>query len=77
MVWSGSVILFVKNFRKLEWKEAVKIIILMGLGLGTGIALTNIVEGNILLNIYAVFIILVALKEMFYKKGLWILMKLD
>ena len=34
----SSVILFVKNFRKLEWKEAVKIIILMGLGLGTGIA---------------------------------------
>ena len=66
----SSVILFVKNFRKLEWKEAVKIIILMGLGLGTGIALTNIVEGNILLNIYAVFIILVALKEMFYKGAL-------
>lgn len=66
----SSAILFVKNFRKLEWKEAVKIILLMGVGLAIGMALTNIVEGNILLYIYAAFIILVALKEMFYKGAL-------
>lgn len=66
----SSTMLFVKNFRRLEWKEAIKIIILMGLGLGIGIALSIVVEADFLLYIYAAFIILVALKEMFYKGSL-------
>lgn len=66
----SSSILFAKNFRKLDWKEAIKIIVLMGIGLGTGMALTNIVEGNTLIYVYSGFIILVALKEMFYKGSL-------
>ena len=39
----------------------------MGAGLVTGIWLTDIFTSDILLKIYASFIILVALKEMFYK----------
>lgn len=66
----SSTILFAKNFRKLDWKEAIKIILLMGVGLVGGMVLANVVEGNTLLYIYAAFIILVALKELFYKGSL-------
>lgn len=63
----SSSILFVQNMKKIDKKEALKIIVLMGAGLVTGIWLTGIFTSDILLKIYASFIILVALKEMFYK----------
>ena len=65
----SSMILFLNNFKKIDWKEAIKIIILMGIGLVAGMALTDYLLGaqQILMWIYAAFIILVALKELFYK----------
>ena len=42
----------------------------MVVGLIAGIYLSNIVESTILLKIYAVFIILVVLKDLFYKGDL-------
>ena len=63
----SSTILFVSNYKKIDKKEAGKIIVLMGIGLVAGIYLTDVLKSDILLKIYAVFIICVALKEMFYK----------
>lgn len=52
----SSTILFVQNMKKIDKKEALKIIVLMGAGLVTGIWLTDIFTSDILLKIYAAFI---------------------
>ena len=66
----SSLIIFLRNYKQIDWKEAKKILILMGIGLVIGIFLSDVVDSKILLKIYAVFIILVAFKEMFYKKDI-------
>lgn len=63
----SSLIIFSQNYKQIDWKEAKKLLILMGIGLVSGIYLSNVVDSKILLKIYALFIIIVALKEMFYK----------
>lgn len=66
----SSTILFVSNIKQIDFKEAIKIIIIMGLGQFGGIFLAGAVDSTYLLRIYGAFIILVALKEMFYKGDL-------
>lgn len=66
----SSLIIFSQNYKQIDWKQAKKLLVLMGIGLVSGIYLSNVIESKILLKIYAVFIILIALKEMFYKGDL-------
>ena len=66
----SSAIIFAANYKNIDWKEARKLVVLMVIGLIAGIYLSNIVESTILLKIYAVFIILVVLKDLFYKGDL-------
>lgn len=63
----SSLIIFSKNYKKIDWAEAKKLLVLMGIGLVSGIYLSGVVESGILLKVYAAFIILIAFKEMFYK----------
>lgn len=63
----SSLIIFSKNYKQIDWKEAKKLLVLMGIGLVSGIYLSTVVESAILLKVYAAFIILIAFKEMFYK----------
>lgn len=63
----SSLIIFSSNYKNIDWKEARKLVVLMILGMIVGIYLTNVVQSGILLKIYAVFIILVVLKDVFYK----------
>ncbi len=62
--------LFISNYKKVDKKVAAKIIVIMGAALAVGMWLATVVELGVLLKVYAVFIILVALKEMFYKGNL-------
>ncbi len=66
----GLISSFAANYKNIDWKEARKLVVLMIIGLIAGIYLSNIVESTILLKIYAVFIILVVLKDLFYKGDL-------
>lgn len=66
----SSFIVFLSNYKMIDWKEARKLLVLMGIGLVTGIYLAGQVPSGILLKIYAIFVIAVALKEMFYKGNL-------
>lgn len=66
----SSFIIFMKNYKMIDWKEAKKMLFLMLIGLIAGIWLSGVVAAGILLKIYAVFVIGVALKEMFYKGDL-------
>lgn len=66
----SSFIVFLSNYKLIDWKEAKKLLVLMGIGLVTGIYLADKVPSRILLLIYAIFVIAVALKEMFYKGSL-------
>lgn len=63
----SSLIIFASNYKNIDWKEARKLVVLMVIGLIAGIYLTDVVKSDILLKIYAVFIILVVLKDVFYK----------
>ena len=63
----SSILIFSKNYKQIDWKEAKKLLVLMGIGLIGGIYLSNIVESAILLKVYTIFIVLIACKEMFYK----------
>lgn len=63
----SSTIIFATNYKNIDWKEARKLIVLMIVGMIVGIYLTDAVQSDILLKIYAVFIILVVLKDVFYK----------
>ncbi len=66
----SSLIIFTQNYKRIDWKEAKKLLVLMGIGLVGGIYLSGVVESRILLKVYAVFIVLIACKEMFYKGDL-------
>lgn len=63
----SSMILFATNYKEINWKEAGKVIVLMIIGMIGGIYLTDAVQTDLLLQVYAVFIILVVLKDVFYK----------
>lgn len=63
----SSFIIFITNYKNIDWKAAAKVVVLMIIGLIAGIYLTDIVKSDILLKIYAVFIILVVLKDVFFK----------
>ena len=63
----SSFIVFLSTYKMIDWKEARKLLVLMGIGLVSGIYLSEQAPSGILLKIYAVFVIGVALKEMFYK----------
>lgn len=63
----SSFIVFLSNYKMIDWKQARKLVFLMGIGLLSGIYLYGQVPAGILLKIYAVFVIAVALKEMLYK----------
>lgn len=63
----SSFIIFITNYKNIDWKAAAKVVALMLVGLIAGLYLTDLVESDILLKIYAVFIILVVLKDVFYK----------
>lgn len=66
----SSLIVFLGNYKLIDWKEARKMLVLMGIGLIAGIYLAGRVPSEILLKVYAIFVIAVALKEMFYKGNL-------
>lgn len=66
----SSFIVFLSTYKMIDWKEARKLLVLMGIGLVSGIYLSEQAPSGILLKIYAVFVIGVALKEMFYKGDL-------
>lgn len=62
----SSAILFAMNYKEIDWKEAAKLIALMIVGMIVGIYLTDAIQTDLLLKVYAVFIILVVLKDIFY-----------
>lgn len=66
----SSAIIFSKTYKTIDWKEARKIVCIMGAGLLGGILISKLSSPGILLKVYAVFVIAVALKEMFYKGSL-------
>lgn len=66
----SSLIIFISNYKNIDWKQAGKMLVLMLIGLVTGIFLSTRVPSTILMKVYAVFIIAVALKEIFYKGDL-------
>lgn len=66
----SSAIIFSKTYKNIDREEAKKIIMVMGAGLAGGIMLSKLSSPMILLKIYALFVIAVALKEMFYKGAL-------
>ena len=70
----SSLIVFLSTYKMIDWKEAKKLLILMGIGLVSGIYLADVATSGghtgLLLKVYAIFVIAVALKEMFYKGDL-------
>lgn len=63
----SCLILTIKNYKSINRKEFIKITIFMFIGMIFGISLFKIAPINILLKIYAVIIILIAVKNMFVK----------
>ena len=61
-------IIFLKSYKQIVWKEAAKMAAGMLIGLGIGVVILTKFNPSILLTIYAIFIILVALKGVFVKK---------
>lgn len=66
----SSLIIFSRTYKNIDWQEAKKIVLIMGSGLLGGIVISNFSSPGILLKIYSLFVIAVALKEMFYKGSL-------
>ncbi|MBS6396623.1 MAG: sulfite exporter TauE/SafE family protein [Clostridiales bacterium] len=58
----------VKNWRSIDYRELLKIILLMGIGLVAGAKLFHILALDILLKCYGMLIILIALKKMFIRR---------
>lgn len=63
-----SLLVLWKDHRYVQWKELLKIVLLMLAGMGVGIYLLNVVPTQILQYCYAGFIILIALKKIFIKR---------
>lgn len=59
--------IFVQNYKSVNWKEVFKISGFMLIGMIIGIVIFKVVSINILLYIYAVLIILIAIKSLFVK----------
>lgn len=73
----ASIWIVVISYKDLNKKEFIKVMIIMFLGLLAGIYIYSVIPVPILLKIYAVFIILIALKGLLVKKEIelkeWIL----
>jgi len=65
----SCIMIFAKSYKHIVWKEAIKMSIGMLIGLGLGIVILQHFDSSILLTIYAIFIIIVALKGMLVKKS--------
>lgn len=66
----SSAIIFSKTYKNIDWQEAKRIVFIMGSGLLGGILISKFSSPTILLKVYALFVVAVALKEMFYKGAL-------
>ncbi len=73
----ASIWIVVISYKDLNKKEFIKVMIIMFLGLLAGIYIYSVIPVPILLKIYAIFIILIALKGLLVKKEIelkeWIL----
>lgn len=64
----SSLMIVVTGFRHINWKEFVKMFVLMALGMLVGIKIFEVFPMNQLLVIYGIMIILIALEKLFVKK---------
>ena len=60
--------IFLQSYKQIVWKEAIKMIIGMMIGFVLGVYLFSRFDSKILLTIYAIFVMLVALKGLVIKK---------
>lgn len=63
----SSATVFISVYKHIVWKEAFLMLFLMCIGLTAGIWLSDVINQKILFQIFGIFLILVALKEFFYK----------
>ncbi|MGL4904548.1 MAG: sulfite exporter TauE/SafE family protein [Cetobacterium sp.] len=63
----SSIWIIAISYKDIDWKEVKKIILFMIVGVGVGMKLFTMLPLDILLRVYAIFIILMALKGMFVK----------
>lgn len=69
MAWISGLLIAAMNYKHINWKELMKIIIFMLLGMIIGIKICEIVDSdNTLLRIYGGIILLIALKSIILKK---------
>lgn len=71
MALISGFLIAVSGFKKIQWKELLKMIVFMLAGMAGGVAICTFVESNsLLLRIYGIIIVLIALKNIFIKKEL-------
>lgn len=69
MAWISGLLIAVINYQHIRWKELAKIILFMILGMIVGIKICEVVHSDsILLTIYGVIILIIALKNLLFKK---------
>lgn len=70
MAWLSGLILAVQNYKHINYKELIKMIAFMFVGMIFGLWIYSILPADILLTIYGTVIILIALKNLFIKKNI-------
>lgn len=69
MAWISGLLIAIMNYKNIQWRELIKIIIFMLLGMGVGIRICEVVHSDsILLTVYGVIILIIALKNLLFKK---------
>lgn len=69
MAWISGLLIAVINYKHIRWRELAKIIIFMILGMIVGIKICEVVHSDsILLTIYGVIILIIAFKNLLFKK---------
>ncbi len=68
LAWLTAIAVAVPNRKYINWKELVKIVLVMLVGLCIGLWLYDLVPKELLLLIYGVIVVLIALKNLLIKK---------
>lgn len=69
MAWISGLLIAIMNYKNIQWIELIKIIIFMLFGMLIGIRICEVVHSDsILLTVYGVIILIIALKNLIFKK---------
>lgn len=69
MAWISGLLIAIMSYKNIQWRELIKIIIFMLFGMSIGIKICEVVHSDsILLTMYGVIILLIAFKNLIFKK---------